>query len=115
MLFLISCANWHSLQKTQFSILYSGTAIMQTKAVKQVAQCTRLIESVHPHKGEETRLQLDFLVTAKVFSMLSQFTFKMIFSSLQHLHHVILKSHKKENKQNTNDDNAFVTHARAQL
>lgn len=42
--------------------------------------------------------------------MLSQFNFKMISSPLQHLHEVILKSHKKENKQNT--DNAPVAHNR---
>lgn len=54
----------------------------------------------------------NFLVTSKLFSMLSQFNFKMISSPLQHLHDVILKSHKKENKQNTNTDDATVAHDR---
>lgn len=73
-----------------------------------MAQCTPLIKSVHPHKGEEE----DFLVTSKLFSMLSQFNFKMISSPLQHLHDVILKSHKKENNQKTNTDNAPVANDR---
>lgn len=46
--------------------------------------------------------------------MPSQFNFKKISSPLQHLHDVILKSHKKENKQNTITDNAPAAHDRVQ-
>lgn len=64
------------------------------------------MKSVNLHKGKEARRWLDFLVTAKLFSILSQFNFEMSSSLLHDALGVFTCENKEKSKSNSNSDAA---------